>query len=196
MKRIFASYYDSFMHLFEQKLILGWRRDLLMHAKGTVLEIGAGTGVNFPIYENCKEVVAVEPNQFMIQKAMKRQKQANVPITIIEKRAEELPFPDKSFDTIVLTLVLCSVQDPSQVIVELKRVLKPGGKILLLEHVKMNHPIYSVVQTLFTPVWKRICDGCHLNRQTENTIHHFDLEVQEKKEFLRGFAIAMILAKR
>jgi ubiquinone/menaquinone biosynthesis C-methylase UbiE len=195
MKKLFAACYDSFMKPLENKHITTWRKDLLQHARGSVLEIGAGTGVNFPLYKHCDEIIAIEPNQYMIKKAAERKRLASIPITIYEMRAEELLFPDHSFDTVVVTLVLCSVEDPNKVLQEIKRVLKPNGKVILLEHVKMDHPIASKFQSMLTPVWKQICDGCHLNRMTEKYIKDAGFSILAKQSYLAGLAIAIVAAK-
>lgn len=195
MKRTFAVYYDSFMKPFENKYITSWRKQLLSHAKGTVLEIGAGTGINFPLYKNCENVIALEPNPYMILKSQAREKQAIVPIEIVEGMAEKLPFYDEQFDTVVVTLVLCSVQDPAQVLSEIKRVLKPEGQILILEHVEMEKSFFSRIQKLITPLWKHICDGCHLNRNTEKTILESGFTIRSKTLHLSGFAVSLIAHK-
>ncbi|WP_227938088.1 class I SAM-dependent methyltransferase [Alkalihalobacillus deserti] len=196
MKRLFASYYDLMMDLLERKLINSWRKDLLQHAKGMVLEIGSGTGINFPIYRECIEVIAVEPNHYMIQRAERRRNLAQVPIKIIEKKAEAIPFPDEYFDTIVITLVLCSVDNQEQVLREMKRVLKPNGTILVLEHVQMEGAFYSKLQKWLTPFWSKICDGCQLNRKTQHSIEQADLRIISKKSYLKGFAISLVVTKR
>lgn len=195
MNRLFAFYYDSFMRFFERKFIYKWRKDLLQHAKGTVLEIGSGTGVNFAIYDDCREVIAVEPNSFMVNKSLHRQKQAIVPIKVIDGQAEALPFSDASFDTIVSTLVLCSVHDQYQVLGEMRRLLKPHGSILILEHVQLEHPKYAKLQTWLTPFWKKICDGCHLNRRTEKVIEQAGFLIISKKSYLDGLVISLIATK-
>lgn len=194
LKKAFAAYYDGFMKPLEKKLITSWRKKLLLEARGEVLEIGAGTGINFPLYENCT-VTALEPNLHMIEKSEGRKKQAKVPITIVEGIGEVLPFKDKQFDTVVITLVLCSVQDPIQTLSEVKRVLRPDGKILILEHVEMEQPLFKGLQRMMTPLWKKVCDGCHLNRNTEKTIQNSGLHIKEKTSHLSGFAISIVATK-
>lgn len=195
MKKNFARYYDSFMKPIEQRYITTWRKKLLTQARGKVLEVGAGTGINFPLYQQCDEVFALEPNPFMVEKAEVRRKQASVPITIMAGKAEKLPFTDEQFDTIVVTLVLCSVEDPRQALIEMKRVLKPNGTILLIEHVKMEQPIFAFLQNILTPVWKKISDGCHLNRNTEQTIKEVGFNIVAVKTHLFSFAVSLIVKK-
>ncbi|WNF38537.1 class I SAM-dependent methyltransferase [Bacillaceae bacterium IKA-2] len=195
MKKNFARYYDAFMKPFEHRYITKWRKELLTHARGKVLEIGAGTGINFPHYRQCEEVVALEPNPFMIEMAEVRRKQATIPITILAGKAEVLPFANEQFDTIVVTLVLCSVDDPKRALAEMKRVLKTNGTLLFIEHVKMKQPILATLQNMLTPVWKRIGDGCHLNRDTEQTIKDAGLNIISVKSHLSSFAISLIVKK-
>lgn len=195
MTKGFARYYDAFMKPLEHRYITKWRKELLTNARGKVLEIGAGTGINFPIYEQCDEVFALEPNPYMIEKAEVRRKQASIPITILAGKAEKLPFPNEQFDTIVVTLVLCSVDDPKQAVAEMKRVLKTNGTILLIEHVKMKQPILATLQNMLNPVWKQISDGCHLNRNTEQTINDAGLNIVAMKSHLFSFAISLIVRK-
>lgn len=195
MKKLFAFLYDFLMEPIEKRYITRWRKALLRHTKGKVLEIGAGTGVNFPLYSTCEEVIAIEPNPYMLQKAEAKVKEAMVPIEVLESKGEVLPFTNEQFDTVVVTLVMCSVDAPEKVISEIRRVLKPGGVVLFLEHVKMEQPFYSTLQNLLTPVWKRLCDGCHLNRNTEETIKQGGLTIISKQTQFSGLAVALIAKK-
>lgn len=175
----------------EKKYIAEWRRKLVNQATGKVLEIGGGTGINFPLYKKCDEVITIEPNPYMIEKAKVRQQQASVPIQIIKNKGEQLPFPDNHFDTIVITLVLCSVDNMEQVLQECKRVLKPSGKLLVLEHIKMEQPFFAGLQHLLTPVWKHIADGCHLNRNPEKLIKECGFEIVSRKKYLSSLVISL-----
>ncbi|MCT8136715.1 class I SAM-dependent methyltransferase [Anaerobacillus sp. CMMVII] len=195
MGKVFARYYDAFMKPVEDKFITSWRKELLTHARGKVLEIGAGTGINFRHYQHCDKVIALEPNTYMIEKAEEKGKQASVPITIIEGRAEKLPFANEQFDTVVVTLVLCSVDNPTQAVAEMKRVLKPSGRILIIEHVKMQQPLFAILQNMITPLWKRLCDGCHLNRNTEQTVKDAGFEIISMISHLSSFAVTIIAKK-
>ncbi|KAA0547070.1 class I SAM-dependent methyltransferase [Bacillus sp. BGMRC 2118] len=194
MKKVFAAYYDSLMKPLEKKLITSWRKELLTEAKGEVLEIGAGTGINFPFYRNCT-VTALEPNPHMVVKSKKRRSEAKVPITIVGGVGEQLPFQEEQFDTVVITLVLCSVQNQEQTLSEVKRVIKPGGKILFLEHVRMEQPFFSGLQNILNPFWRRVCDGCQLNRNTEQSIVSSGIHITSKKSYLGGFAISVVAQK-
>src|SRR4051812_39904262 len=166
MGRAFADWYDFFMSPLEKSKFKGIRKNLLDKAKGDVLEIGAGTGVNFPLYKNAEKVTAIEPSEYMIEESKRKLKKATVPIQIIPAGAEQLPFEDDSFDTVVATLVFCTIPDVDTAIEEMKRVCKPSGRILLFEHVKMDNPMLGKLQVKLTPLWQKICDGCCLDRNT------------------------------
>ena len=195
MKKIFATCYDYLMNPIEKRYITRWRKKLLSHAEGRVLEIGAGTGINFPLYKHCTKVDAIEPNPYMIEKARVRRSLASVPINLLESKGEHLPFPDGTFDTVVVTLVLCSVDEPKQVLKEIKRVLKPTGKMLVLEHVKMDKPFLAALQQILTPIWKQLCDGCHLNRDTEGLVKE-EFRIVSRTVYLSSLAISLIAKKQ
>jgi ubiquinone/menaquinone biosynthesis C-methylase UbiE len=130
------------------------------------LEIGAGTGANFPYYTEAAHVIAVDPDPCMAARSLPRAMQAAVPITVLLARAEALPFPDHTFDTVVGTLVFCMIPEPQQALCELQRISKPGGTALLFEHVRVHRPLAGRLQEWLTPVWKRLAGGCHVNRNT------------------------------
>ncbi|MDF2947512.1 MAG: type 11 methyltransferase [Bacillales bacterium] len=195
MSKQFAKNYDKAMAPLERKYINAWRKELIHHTSGKVLEIGSGTGINFPLYTKCDEVIALEPNSHMIENSIVRKNNARVPIKIIQSKAEKLDFPDSYFDTVVITLVLCSVNDMEQVINECKRVLKPNGKLLILEHVKMEQSFLASLQHMLTPVWRRVADGCHLNRDPELLIRNAGFEIIVKKKYLSSLVVSLVAHK-
>ncbi|WEG11279.1 class I SAM-dependent methyltransferase [Pullulanibacillus sp. KACC 23026] len=168
MSKWFPRLYDTLMSPLEKKVSFkNKRKHLIERASGKVLEIGAGTGINFSSYtHDTSLVVATDPNPEMVKKAQEKAKIALVPLEIQIARAEELPFPDHSFDTVVATLVFCTIPHPESALKDIYRVLKPGGKLLLFEHVQMKQSLLKASQQLLTPIWKPLCDGCHLNRDT------------------------------
>ncbi|APC47861.1 class I SAM-dependent methyltransferase [Virgibacillus halodenitrificans] len=178
MGKLFARLYDPIMKPLEKIKFNSIRRELLSHATGQVLEIGSGTGVNFPYYKHVDCVDAIEPNQQMIQQAKKNIASTNVPITIYQARAEQLPFERSVFDSVVSTLVFCTIPDPLQALEEIKRVSKPGAPILFFEHVRMEQPLLAQAQDMLTPAWKNICDGCHLNRDIVSFLGQAGLQVE------------------
>jgi SAM-dependent methyltransferase len=157
--------------------ILGWlgerfggfaerRRRLLAAAEGRVVEIGAGNGLNFRHYPAGVEVVATEPDPHMLRRAGKAARRAPRKVLLQKASADSLPFPDASMDTVVSTLVLCSVPDQAAALAEAKRVLKPGGKLLFLEHVRSDDPGLAAKQDRREPLQMRLGAGCHPNRDT------------------------------
>jgi len=145
------------------------RHDLLAGLEGEVIELGSGTGASLPYYERATRVVAVEPDVSMAKRLPAKVADAKVPVDVVSARAQALPFPDESFDAAVAAFVLCSVEDQSQVLAEARRVLRPGGKLVLLEHVLGEGGI-ARWQNRLTPLHKRMAGNCHLNRDTKNAV--------------------------
>jgi ubiquinone/menaquinone biosynthesis C-methylase UbiE len=141
------------------------RRTLLAGLEGDVVEIGSGTGASLPYYERATRVVAVEPDASMAKRLPRRVAEARVPIEVVTARAEALPFPDESFDAAVAAFVLCSVADQSAVLREARRVLRPGGRLVLLEHVRGSGRT-ARWQDRLTPLHRKVAGNCHLNRDT------------------------------
>ena len=196
MSSTFAKWYDFFMSPLEQRKFKRIRSELLKGASGKVLEIGSGTGINFPLYYNVDTVTAIEPSLPMIERSFTKQKSTVVPIEIVNASAENLPFKDHTFDTVVATLVFCTIPNVEKAIHELKRVCKPDGKILLFEHVKTENTVLSKMQESLTPFWKRVCDGCCLNRETLKAFTNKGLEVETVEHFYKDLFIVAVLRNR
>jgi len=189
MSPLFNRYYDTIMKPLETKSFRFIRESLLARARGTVLEIGSGTGVNFPLYRSPDRVVAIEPDSAMLTRSLHRAEHAAVPVEVVQAGAERLPFESNRFDSVVCTLVLCTIPDPLAALVEIRRVCKPGGTLLLFEHVLLENPVWSAAQRGLTPMWKKLCGGCHLNRNSLAFVQQAgfqitDLEWKYKKLFL------------
>lgn len=143
------------------------RRQLLGGASGRVLELGAGTGRNLEHYpEGLTELVLLEPDPHMAKRLRERLAGSPRAATVIEAPAERLPLPDDSFETAVSTLVLCTIPDPAAALAELRRVLVPGGRLLLIEHVRAGEAGLARWQDRFEMPWRFLADGCHCNRDT------------------------------
>ncbi|QZT35135.1 class I SAM-dependent methyltransferase [Caldalkalibacillus thermarum TA2.A1] len=170
MGKWFSKLYDPVMEPLERLKFRYIRETLIHKAKGNVLEIGSGTGLNFPYYTQAVKVTAIEPDPTMRKKSLKRAEHARVPIDVILADAQALPFPEHTFDTVVGTLVLCTIPNPEKALNEIRRVCKPGGHVLFFEHVRAEHSLLGRLQDWMTPVWKRVCNGCHLNRETLETV--------------------------
>jgi ubiquinone/menaquinone biosynthesis C-methylase UbiE len=149
---------------------LGERRhQLLSGLEGEVLEVGAGTGLNLPHYERAERVIAVEPDPSMARRLRKRAADATVPIELVTGSVESLPFPDDSFRTVVITFVLCSVDDPAAGLGEVRRVLVPGGRLVVLEHVRGSGSL-ARWQDRLTPLHRKVAGNCRLNRDTRSSV--------------------------
>lgn len=177
--RWFAACYDPLMCWAERWLLRPIRQRVAGEARGRVLEVGAGTGANFPYYSpGVDRVVATEPDPFMLRRAIPRARAARAPMSLCRAAAEALPFREGSFDTVVVTLVLCSVSDQAQGLAEARRVLRPGGSLRFLEHVRGEGRL-GRLQDLLTPLWSRLGAGCRPNRRTEEAIRAAGFRLQE-----------------
>lgn len=165
----FAAVYDLISKAEGEKVLAPLRRWVVGEATGRVLEIGAGTGLSFPYYRRDVELVATEPDPYMLRRARRRAAGLGLDVELRTEPAEALPFPDASFDAVVCTLVLCTVADPVRALGQLRRVLKPNGTFRFIEHVR-GEGLQAVAQDLVTPVWRRVGAGCHPNRRTVRTI--------------------------
>ena len=160
----------------------GRRRRLLAGARGAVLEIGGGTGANLAHYRYVDRVVVAEPDPFTRRRLAQKLTDARVPVEVSATGAEELPFPDGSFDTVVSTLVLCTVPHQESALDEVRRVLRPGGRLLFIEHVRA---VGSAArwQARLRPLWGRLFGGCHLDRDTVAAIEEAGFEIETCEYF-------------
>jgi ubiquinone/menaquinone biosynthesis C-methylase UbiE len=169
--RVFAAGYDTFMARAEKAGLAAHRRKLLDRARGSVLEIGGGTGANLPYYgKQVDEIVITEPEEPMARRLERKLANTSLPTRVVRAPAEQLPFEDASFDAVVSTLVLCTVSDPTRALNEIHRVLKPEGQLLFLEHVRSDDAKLARWQDRLNGVQRRIGHGCNCNRQTLETI--------------------------
>jgi ubiquinone/menaquinone biosynthesis C-methylase UbiE len=166
-ERVFASLYDRMMAS-EEKAGLGeLRQHVVGKAAGRVLEIGGGTGANLRFYGPSVEALTItEPAEPMARRLERKLGEQPVKAEVTRAAAEQLPFEDDSFDTAVSTLVLCTVDDQERSLGELRRVLKPGGQLLLIEHVRSDSPRQARWQDRVNPVHRVIGCGCNCNRDT------------------------------
>ncbi|MGA4545575.1 methyltransferase domain-containing protein [Uniformispora flossi] len=161
---VFAVFYRRLCDVTDRAGFAEVRAALLAEATGKVLEIGAGTGGNLPHYVNADRLSVVEPDPAMLKVLRTRLDRAPVPVELMPAPAERIPYADGQFDTVVFTLVLCSVADLDKAVAEAKRVLKPGGKVLFIEHVGAPSAKARRTQQRIEPVWKRLFGGCLLTR--------------------------------
>lgn len=179
---IFAALYEP-MNTSMERLWMGERRArLLTGARGAVLEIGGGTGANLPHYRSVDRVTIVEPDPFMRKRLGRKLGATRVPVEVSAAGAEDLPFHDGSFDTVVSTLVLCTVRDQGSALEEIRRVLRPGGRLLFIEHVRGTGSM-ARWQDRVEPLWERIFGGCHPNRDTVAAIEDAGFEIETFESF-------------
>jgi SAM-dependent methyltransferase len=192
--RAFARFYDRALKATEENGLRAMREALLAGARGRVIEIGAGTGVNVDLYgDGVEDLTLVEPDPHMAARLRERlgagahggstappgpDGRPSAPKHLVEAPAEALPFADGTFDTAVATLVLCTIPDPVAAIAELARVLKPGGRLLFIEHVRADDPGRSRWQDRLEKPWRFMADGCHCNRDTEANLRASTFQVE------------------
>ncbi len=157
--------YDAFMSLMEPFGLGRWRQKLLAAAGGRTFEVGCGTGRNLPLYPPAARVVASDPDLRVLLAARRR---ACGPLLVADARA--LPFRAGSFDTVVSSLVFCSVAEPRRALSEVGRVLAPDGRLRMMEHVRHRRPVLARLQDAVQPLWTRVTGGCHPNRDTEAAV--------------------------
>jgi SAM-dependent methyltransferase len=180
---LFARVYARVGHLMDAE-IGDHRRRLLAGLTGRVLEVGAGNGLNFPHYPaTVTDVLAVEPEPYLRRLAVTATRQAPVPIRVVAGTAEALPAPDASVDAVVASLVLCSVTDPMQALAEVRRVLRPGGRLRFYEHVRATDPRLARWQDGLERPWGWLVGGCHPNRDTVATVTAAGLRLVQLDRF-------------
>ena len=183
---IFAALYDVLLRRAERKFLGAHRAYLAGLASGRVLDVGCGTGINFNYYPPEAEIVGIEPDPYMRKRARARADRLGGHIKLLAEGAEDVPFPDASFDCAVATLVFCTIPDPDRALRELRRVLRPGGQLRFLEHVRAERASWARFQDFTVPVWKRIGAGCHPNRDTASTIGQAGFRIVELNRYAFG----------
>jgi SAM-dependent methyltransferase len=178
--RLFAAGYEWLLRGSELAGMAARRRDLLTQARGATLEVGAGTGLNVAYYpDTVTGLVLTEPSPHMARRLRARAAQRGRPTRVVEAPGENLPFPDASFDTVVTTLVLCTVADTARTLSEIARILKPDGQLLFLEHVRSSNPRLAARQDRWHCLWLLFGEGCHCNRDTERLIAAGPLTIEQ-----------------
>jgi ubiquinone/menaquinone biosynthesis C-methylase UbiE len=178
-ERLFAAVYDPLSARSERKFGADLKRQLLANAHGRVLEIGVGTGLSFLHYPPDVELAGVEPSPHMLKRARRRAAELGRKVELVEAPAEQLPFADDSFDTVVSLTVLCTVSDAKRTLGEIRRVLRPGGRFVFLEHVRSDDAQLARRQDRWERPWGWIAGGCHPNRRTLETIEAAGFQIRE-----------------
>jgi ubiquinone/menaquinone biosynthesis C-methylase UbiE len=182
-ERSFASIYDRMNAAMEAGFMGRRRATLIGPLTGRVLEIGAGTGANLQHYQHADQVVCTEPSAPMRARLAARVGNAAVPIEVRDTPAESLPFDDASFDVAVSTLVLCTVSNVDATLAEVRRVLKPGGRLVFIEHGGGAEGKRGTWQRRLDPAWTRFGCGCHLTRDVKVNLERCGYDIVEFEQF-------------
>jgi SAM-dependent methyltransferase len=181
--RLFAAAYDALLGPLERRELAPRRARLLAGLRGTVVDVGSGTGANLQHFRHAERVILVEPDRFMRARLGARLGESSVPVTVSGADAEHLPLADGGADAVVFTLVLCSVPDQRLALLEARRVLKPGGTLAVLEHVR-GQGRAGRWQDRLDGLWGRfVAPGCHLNRNTVAAIADAGFDFTEVSRF-------------
>ena len=186
---VFAWIYDLYMLPQELWGVRERRRRVLRHAAGLTLELGVGTGLNFPLYRTVPWLVGIDPDPHMLRRARARAERALVRIALVRASGEALPFRDAVFDTVVSTLVFATIPDPATAAREVCRVLKPDGRLRFFEHFRSRLPLLASLQDAVTPVWKRLMGGCQPNRDVVSIFCGAGFEILEAVKFRGTFLL-------
>ncbi len=201
-RRLIARFYDRFLADLESRVLTYKRSELVGGLQGKILEIGAGTGANFPHYPAGTSVLAIEPSAAMLAYAKKKLQehhisaniellQAGVGDTTVAER-----LPPGSLDAIVCTLVLCTVPNPEAAIRNFHSWLKPDGRLYVLEHIQAADQPTQFIHNLANPLWKHLADGCHLNRTTDQALRAQGFEPIWEKYFTKGLPFYQAVMKK
>lgn len=169
-----------------QPVIMTARRSVVPLAEGDVLELGCGGGINLALYdrERVRSLTGIDPSPELLDRTRAAAQASGVPIEIAAGRGEALPFADQTFDTVVATFTMCSVEQPADVLRELGRVLRPGGRVLFLEHGASPEAGTARWQRRIEPVWKRLAGNCHLTRAASGQYRQAGFEVASEGRYM------------
>lgn len=180
--RRFAAFWDwAVRH--ENRAAHEMRRQVVGGAQGRTLELGVGVGANWEYLPEDVDYSGIEPDPYMVERARKHAQERGNELDLRQAPAETLPFEDETFDTVVVTLTLCTVRDVGKSLAEARRVLKPGGELRFGEHVRAQGRVGGWLQDAITPAWKRVGGGCHLNRASGDAVREAGFEVVELRRW-------------
>lgn len=187
--------YDLAMSPMESSRLGRWRRNLAGETSGLVLEIAAGTGLNFPHYPAGARVIATELDPGMLRRAGERLRRSPARVALVAADAQALPFRSDSFDTTVVGLAMCTIDDPSTALHEIGRVLRRGGQLRMLEHVRSSNPLFGKLQDYATPLWRRVAGGCRLNERTVGRVHAAGFSAKSLHHHIAGSVVEISATK-
>jgi ubiquinone/menaquinone biosynthesis C-methylase UbiE len=174
--------YDAVSALSDWRGMRRWREWLARGARGRTLDMGCGTGRTLPLFKDETRTVGLDPSPDSLRRARKRAPR----VPLVRASAQALPFRDGVFDTVVSSLVFCSVPDPALALAEVRRVLGPGGRLRVIEHVRARSGFGARLQDLVQPAWTRLTGGCHPNRDTEAAVESAGFGIEDKGRRSRG----------
>jgi ubiquinone/menaquinone biosynthesis C-methylase UbiE len=178
-----AKIYDPMESLMEKMGLDKWRRELWQQTHGNILEVGVGTGRNIPYYPLDAEIIAIDFSEKMLEKAKEKAEVYGRKIDLRLMDVQNLEFPSDMFDTVITTCVFCSVPNPVKGLMEIKRVCKKDGRIIMLEHVRSRHPILGLLMDLFNPITVRMI-GANINRNTVENLKKAGIRVDVEEDLM------------
>ena len=179
-----AATFEKSLGIGERLLLGGFRQEYGALLRGEIIEVSVGSGLNFPFYSPAvTRAVGVDLSWEMLQHAGERALHLGIPVALVQADAEALPFPDASFDTVAISLALCTIPDPVKALLELGRVCRPGGRIVMLEHVRSTARPLAALQRVLSPLNERAI-GCHLDRDTFGLAHSLGFSIDETRSRL------------
>lgn len=191
MREFFPWLYDAVMVRAEHFALGSWRRGVVACARGLVLEIASGTGLNFPHYRAGTTVIATEVDEAMLQRAHVRARQSRATIIPVLADAQALPFREATFDTAIVGLAMCTIPSPQHALAELHRVLRQRGTLHMLEHVRARSTVIGHLQDWVTPLWRRVAGGCRLNERTVGRVSAAGFRIDDVDTHLGGSIVAI-----
>ena len=200
--KLFARTYDPIMNIMGEKGLQKKRKQLLSNLNGKILEVGAGTGVNFPLFPKDAAILACEPSLAMFKKAQAKLEHSNYTAQIklihagLGSPELESHIPEEGFDGIVCTLVLCTIPNATLAMSQMIDWLKPGGKLFIMEHIHAKSGFKRHFMDLINPTWRFFSEGCNLNRDTDQLIKSYPLIIEQEKYFGRGVPFYMAILQK
>ncbi|MBR9690680.1 class I SAM-dependent methyltransferase [Candidatus Woesearchaeota archaeon] len=177
----FAGFYDGMEVLVEKRLFKRLRKSTISKLAGNILEIGVGTGKNLPYYNSKAKVTGIDLSPKMLERAREKSRKLNLKIKLLEMDAQKLKFKDNTFDYVVGSFVLCSIPGPVKALKEIKRVVKPKGKIIFIEHVLSKHKLIALLEHLHNPITSRLF-GFNMNRDTRKNILSSGIHIETDEQ--------------
>ncbi|MBI1742725.1 methyltransferase domain-containing protein [Candidatus Acetothermia bacterium] len=190
-----APVYDLIDFCCEWVAFKRWRKRVWDQAEGIkILEVGVGTGKNMPYYPKKAQIIGIDISDKMLTRARKRAVRLGTEVTLLPMDAQALEFSEASFDCVVATFVFCSVPDPVLGLQEVRRVCRPGGRIILLEHMRPENELFGRLADLFNPIFVRLW-GANLNRRTLENVHQAGLEIERVETLVPSGLVKLIVAR-